>query len=110
MFLEILREARRQAFTKHNIKRSWEKTGLFPFDPEVVISSLPVIILQREEEVAKSKVPKPPSRPTTSGQLAPLIIDTPIDISAIKVAVEVSFKSSLDSLKNTLGMVNPLQD
>jgi hypothetical protein len=45
MFLEILREARRQAFTEHNIKRSWEKTGLFPFDPKVVISSLPVIIL-----------------------------------------------------------------
>jgi hypothetical protein len=39
-----------------------------------------------------------------------LIIDTPIDISAIKVVVEVSFKSSFDSLKNTLGMVNSLQD
>lgn len=45
MFLEILREARIQAFTECNIKRSWEKTGLFPFNPEVVIGLLPVIIL-----------------------------------------------------------------
>jgi hypothetical protein len=48
MFLEILRKARIVSLNEYNIKRSWEKTGLFPFDPEVVIGALPAVILQRE--------------------------------------------------------------
>ena len=46
LFLEILCQACIEAFNKHNIQRSWEKTGLFPFNPEVVIGSLSAIILQ----------------------------------------------------------------
>jgi capsular polysaccharide biosynthesis protein len=112
MFLEILREARIQDLTKYNIKRSWEKTGLFPFNPEVVIGSLPVVILQREEEAATAMAspPKPPSRPTTSGLPAPLIIETPTDVNSVYITVNASFKTTLDNFKSTLGLVNPDQD
>jgi hypothetical protein len=49
LFLGFLQEARIQSLNEHNIKRSWEKTGLFLFNPEVVIGSLPSIILEREK-------------------------------------------------------------
>jgi hypothetical protein len=54
MFLEILCQARAESLHEHNIRGAWEKTGLFPFDPEVVIGSLPAVILQREQEAAKA--------------------------------------------------------
>jgi hypothetical protein len=112
MFLEILREARIASLNKHNIKRSWEKTGLFPFNPEVVIGSLPAVILQREEEAAKAKAiaMAPPSRPTTSGQPAPLSIETPTDVNSINIVINISFKSLFDEFKSTLGQVKPSQD
>lgn len=52
MFLEILRQARKESFNKHNIKRSQEKTRLFLFNPKVVIRALPKVILRREKEAA----------------------------------------------------------
>jgi hypothetical protein len=106
MFLEILREARNTSFTKHNIKSSWEKTGLFLFEPKVVIGSLPAVILQREQEkVARRKASKPSSRPSTSGQPTPLIIKTPADVNAIELIIKVSFKAVFDDLKNNVGPI-----
>ena len=40
-FLELLREARAAAITPYNITRAWEKTGLSPFDPQVVLQHFP---------------------------------------------------------------------
>jgi hypothetical protein len=107
MFLEILREARNMSFTEHNIKSSWEKTGLFPFDPEVVIGSLPAVILQREQEEAARcrNPPKPSSRPSTSRRPAPLIIETPSDVNGVELVVKVSFKAVFDDLKTSIGPV-----
>jgi hypothetical protein len=106
MFLEILREARNTSFTEHNIKSSWEKTGLFPFEPKVVIGSLPAVILQREQEkAARRKASKPSSRPSTSGQPTPLIIETPADVNAIELIIKVSFKAVFDDLKNNVGPI-----
>jgi hypothetical protein len=45
MFLEVLYEARKDALNEYNIRRSWEKTGLFLYNPEVIIRALPCIIL-----------------------------------------------------------------
>jgi hypothetical protein len=110
MFLEILCEARIVSLNEYNIKRSWEKTGLFPFDPEVVIGALPVVILQREQEAAKAMapLPKPPSRPTTSGLPAPLIIETSTNVNSINLVLNVSFQAVFNNIKSMLGSVNPL--
>jgi hypothetical protein len=45
MFLEVLCEAYKDALNEHNIRCSWEKTGLFLYNPEVIIGALPYIIL-----------------------------------------------------------------
>jgi hypothetical protein len=112
MFLEILREARITALKKYNIRRSWEKTGLFPFNPEVVIGSLPAVILQREKEAAQAMAlpPKPPSRPTTSGSPAPLDISTPADVNSVDIIINVSFKAIFNNFRNMLGTVTTIQD
>lgn len=39
-FLEILEEARTKAFTVENIKSAWANTGLYLFDPDVILSQL----------------------------------------------------------------------
>jgi hypothetical protein len=106
MFLEILQEARNTSFTEHNIRSSWEKTRLFPFKLEVVIGSLPAVILQREQEkAARRKASKLSSRPSTFGRPAPLIIKTPADVNAIELVIKVSFKAVFDDLKNDVGLI-----
>jgi hypothetical protein len=103
VFLAILQEACIQSLNKYNIRRSWEKTGLFPFDPEVVIRLLSTVILQQEKEVLLSK---PLSRPTTSGQPALLDIKTPTDINSVKLVINISFKTIIDNIKSMLGLVD----
>jgi hypothetical protein len=107
MFLQILRQARKESLTEHNIKRSWEKTGLFPWDPEVIIGSLPTVILQREKEASEAIRPssRPQSRPTTSRRPAPLIIETPTNVNAIKLVI-----SAFDEIKSTLIGITSAQD
>ena len=91
--------ARADALNYHNITSSWRKCGLFPFNPEIVISALPVVILQREEDVRKALMPPPPpipcplalsSRLTISGNPAPLIIVTPENVTDIKAILKVN--------------------
>jgi hypothetical protein len=111
MFLEILWEARNMSFIEYNIKSSWEKTRLFPFDPEVIIGSLPAVILQREQEAARRKgPPNPLSCLNTSGRLAPLVIETPFDVNAVKLVINVSFKAVFDDLKSGIGLVTSVVD
>jgi hypothetical protein len=43
-FLEILQNARDKAFTTKNILSSWEAAGLSPFNPEVVLKTLPSVV------------------------------------------------------------------
>lgn len=95
-FLEILQLARADAFNHQNIMSSWRKCGLFPFDPEVVIGQLPAVILQREEEAEKARMQMPPppatsiSRPTTSGNAAPLVVATPQNVADVKAILKVT--------------------
>jgi hypothetical protein len=53
------------SFTRANIESAWEKTGLLPWDPEVVYKQV-----RRKEEVSGEDPrpdPRPDSRPGTSG-------------------------------------------
>ena len=42
-FLEIYQRARRMAITPKNIESAWAKTGLLPFNPQLILSTLPPI-------------------------------------------------------------------
>ena len=42
-FLEIYQRARRIAVTPKNIEKAWAKTGLLPFDPQLILSKYPLI-------------------------------------------------------------------
>ena len=107
MFLQILRQARKESLTEHNIKRSWEKTGLFPWDPEVVIGSLPAVILQREKEASEAirLSSQPQSWPTTSRRLAPLIIKTLANVNAVKLVI-----LAFNKIKSALIGITSAQD
>jgi hypothetical protein len=53
-FLTYCREAREEAITPANIKSTWKKTGLFPFDPQVVIQELPSVELAQAKSTPQS--------------------------------------------------------
>ncbi|KAF2858479.1 hypothetical protein K470DRAFT_272416 [Piedraia hortae CBS 480.64] len=57
-FFDIFWPAFEKAFTKENVLSAWRKTGIFPFDPEVVLSKLPAarpVAAQSSEELSTSK-------------------------------------------------------
>jgi hypothetical protein len=41
-FLEIYAEAREKGILVENIKKAWANVGLLPFDPQVILSQLPL--------------------------------------------------------------------
>ena len=43
VFLDAYIEAREKAFSTKNIQSAWTKAGLLPFDPRLVINTLPVL-------------------------------------------------------------------
>ena len=63
--------------------------------------------MQREKEAADAQqpLPKPLNRPTTSGQLAPLVIETPRDVNAVNLVVK-----AFDKIKSTLVGITTVQD
>jgi hypothetical protein len=80
---------------------------LFLFDPEVVIRVLPKVILQQEKEAAAGIQPllQPSSRPTISGQPAPLIIKTSANIAAVNNIFKV-----FNNIKTILVGITNIQD
>jgi hypothetical protein len=104
--LEILQEACTNALTPKNITSAWVKTGLFPFNPEVVLSELPAVKLKREKEAAEAQQPpQPPSRPTTSGHPALLIIAIPQNVADVQALVKTS-----DKIKERLASITVVQE
>jgi hypothetical protein len=79
-FLEIYQQARKDAITPENIWSAWKKTGLHPFDPQVVISILPY----------------PTNRPTTPPEqpLVPLAPYTPSNPDNLQRLLEAQFSST----------------
>ncbi|KAF2864122.1 hypothetical protein K470DRAFT_254451 [Piedraia hortae CBS 480.64] len=56
-FFGIFWPAFEKAFTKENVLSVWRKTGIFPFDPEVVLSKLPAarpVAVQSSAELGTS--------------------------------------------------------
>jgi hypothetical protein len=60
-FLEIPQLARADSINRANIVSSWRKTGLFPFNPEIVIGSIPAVQLARQKAAAEAQKPPQPS-------------------------------------------------
>ncbi|XP_044714690.1 DDE superfamily endonuclease domain-containing protein [Hirsutella rhossiliensis] len=56
-FLYHLQEVRTRTFKKHTILSSWQKCGLFPFNPEIVLSQLQDTLSSLTEEVAIKDLP-----------------------------------------------------
>ncbi|XP_044714544.1 uncharacterized protein HRG_11898 [Hirsutella rhossiliensis] len=56
-FLYHLQEVRTRTFKKHTILSSWQKCGLFPFSPEIVLSQLQDTLSSLTEEVAIKDLP-----------------------------------------------------
>ena len=48
-FLVLIQMARKNAATSHNIEHSWQKSGLFPIKPEVVLNKLRLPALRLDE-------------------------------------------------------------
>jgi hypothetical protein len=55
-FWPLFREAWKQAFTAKNVQSAWEKTGIYPFDPQRVLSTF---VLQKPSQPSAKK-PKTP--------------------------------------------------
>jgi hypothetical protein len=109
-FLQILLRARADSLNTKNIISAWRKTGLFPFDPEVVIGALPAVRLAREKAAAEAQQPPPPppqpsSRPTTSGRPAPLVIKTPQNVADVNALIKVS-----NEIKEQLAGISTAQE
>lgn len=87
LFLQIYQKARQNAISEKNIRSAWSKSGLFPFNPELVIQELSSVrhAKQLAQEKAQARVVEP-DRLVIRGNLTelPLII-TPLDISGIQV-------------------------
>jgi len=77
-FLEIYQQARKDAITPENVRGAWEKTGLYPFNPDVVISQLP-------------RPTERPSTPLESTQL--LALHTPLNTNDLQKLLEAQFSS-----------------
>ncbi|XP_044718826.1 DDE superfamily endonuclease domain-containing protein [Hirsutella rhossiliensis] len=56
-FLYHLQEVRTRTFKKHTILSSWQKCGLFPFNPGIVLSQLQDTLSSLTEEVAIKDLP-----------------------------------------------------
>jgi hypothetical protein len=103
-FLEVYHEIRPKALCQSNIKHAWRDVGLFPFDPDVVLSKL--------------KPPEPPtklasnSRPSTAQGPAPTTqITTPELLNSLRPTVtpydQAGVKAIIDKAKQ--GIIHHLQ-
>jgi hypothetical protein len=81
-FLDIYQQARKEAITVENIRGAWKKTGLHPFDPEVVISQL-------LQPVEKNNRPVTPPESTQ-----PLVPFTPTNPSDLQKLLQAQFSST----------------
>jgi hypothetical protein len=54
-------KARIQAFTERNITHGFQKTGIYPFHPEVLLNTLPQDQLHQSEPAPESPIPPTPS-------------------------------------------------
>ena len=83
-FLDAFALMRENTFTKHTIKKAFYKTGLVPFDPEVVIEPLQEQIDSRQStpeqaevnEVNFQRTPKRPNHVIKLGKNLQLLIDS----------------------------------
>lgn len=77
-FTSLYKPAREKAFSKRNITASWAATGLFPFNPERVLRSMPkpvpelAISISNEESPPQVKVLRTPTTPVTTEGLMSL--------------------------------------
>jgi DDE superfamily endonuclease len=74
MFWKIFEQAWKASFTEKNIKRAFEKTGIWPLQPSITVKQLQ----------------KQPSEPSTPSKLPPLLIATPITARAVRRLVKSS--------------------
>ena len=63
-FIEIYQRARRIAITQQNIEKAWAKTGLFPFNPQLILSKYPPIELTEQVQALEFNI-NIVHRPTT---------------------------------------------
>lgn len=74
-FTLLYDQARQVAFTPHNIKSGWAKTGLFPFDPNKVLQGMqkpPAQACQSSLAVDTARTDEPLRTPVTSEHLVSL--------------------------------------
>jgi hypothetical protein len=91
-FLEILQNARDKAFTTKNILSGWEAAGLSPFNPEVILNTLPSV----ERKPSPSK-PQSVSLAITSETGDPIFIPlTPSNSKQVKDILDDVLQSDLD--------------
>ena len=63
-FLEQYQKARASAFTKSNIQKVWEKTGLMPYNPDRILDQFPVPTVPPETQVEHYSVTFPSTTPS----------------------------------------------
>jgi hypothetical protein len=96
-FTYLYDRARKEAFTRRNIRSAWSRSGLFPFDPSRVLrefqASLPEI--QTKIAVDDPNVSSHPCRtPTTSDHLASLCSEVEQDTQSLDSACKRRLQNS----------------
>ena len=92
-FWEVLTESREETLTPINIQKAWEATGLFPYNPQLILKQLPAtnghspVELESEPEqyylTITHKRPNIPPEATISDKNGHTAILTPINIAHV---------------------------
>jgi hypothetical protein len=112
MFLEVYCQVRSKALNLHNIQSAWKKSGLFPFEPDVVLRQLKDQNPRKKTDQALVKNstnftnlmnPTNPtnSRPSTAYGPPPLFdLTTPIIEIPLPIQMTLSTPSNVTDLEN----------
>jgi len=84
-FWKFYSAARRQAYTKENLKLAWRKTGIHPFNPNAVLTQL-VAPRSAPSPASKKVVLQTPKKSTDVRQLY-LIVDAELDKAGVRQEV-----------------------
>jgi hypothetical protein len=90
-FLEVLQDARDKAFTTKNILSGWQAAGLSPFNPEIILQTLP------STDTKSLSRPQTPSVTFTSATGESIrVLVTPANSTHVKALFEEVLQGDLD--------------
>jgi len=99
-FWKFYSAARWQAYTKENLKSAWRKTGIYPFNPNTVLTQL-VALRSAPSLESKKVVLQTPKKSTDVRQLY-LIVDAELDKAEVRQEVRAMAKKLAHTASTSL--------